>query len=127
MKNALIIIDMQYDFCEGGIIPYQKSLDIIPIINRIRDNYDFIIFIKDHHPENHCSFKEYGGIFPKHCIENSYGCRLHDDLILKNDDLIISRGSLQKYDSNSAFYDAEEINKNTKLKNFLIIWKKALY
>src|SRR5438045_2922284 len=121
MKTSLIIVNMQYDFCDGGPISYNKSLEIIPLINRIRDEYDKVIFIIDNHPENHSSFKKYGGTYPIHCVENTYGWKIHNDLIIKQEDLIINKGSLQKYDSDSAFYEAESINKESKLKNFLII------
>lgn len=119
MKNALIVIDIQNDYCNGGPMAYNNSLEIIPKINRIRDNYDMVIHIRDYHPENHCSFKYYGGKYPKHCIQNTFGSQFNIDLIIKESDIIINRGTLQKYDSNSAFYDAEEINKETKLRKIL--------
>lgn len=119
MKNALIIIDMQYDFCDGGPLAHYNSLEIIPIINRIRDQYDFTIFVGDKHPPNHSSFTSYGGLYPPHCIENTNGSKIHSDLIIRQNDLMIFKGTLQKYDSMSAFYDAEGISKYTKLKNFL--------
>jgi nicotinamidase/pyrazinamidase len=119
MKSALIVMDMQYDFCEGGIISHDKSLLIIPRINRMRDNYDSVIFTKKQLQHNHSTFKSYGGIYPPHCVLNTIGEKLHDDLIIKTNDIIINRGTLQKYDSNSAFYDAEAIEKVTRLKQIL--------
>lgn len=119
MKTALIIMDMQYDFCEGGIFPHDKSLVIIPRINRMRDKYDFVIFTKKQLQHNHSTFKLYGGNYPPHCVINTTGEKLHDDLIIKTDDIIINRGTLQKYDSNTAFYDAESIDKVTRLKQIL--------
>jgi len=121
MKKALLIIDIQNDFCDGGPMSHNKSFEIIPEINSIRDNYDLVIFIKKSLQSNHSIFKNYGGQYPSHCIEGTHGCELHDNIIVKEDDIIISRGTLQKYDSNSAFYDAEDINKQTRLKYILQI------
>ena len=121
MKKALLVIDMQYDCCEGGPMSHYNSLTLIPKINRIRDSYDIIIFIKKQYQFNHSSFKKYGGKFPKHCVEDTPGAELHKDLIIKEDDIIVCRGTLQKYNSNSAFYDAEDIEKETRLKYILYI------
>jgi nicotinamidase/pyrazinamidase len=122
MKSALVIMDMQYDFCESGVLPHEKSLLIIPRINRMRDTYDLIIFVKKQLQYNHSIFKQYGGSFPIHCVVDTNGEHIHDDLIIKTDDIVINRGTLQKYDSNSAFYDAEEIYKETRLKQILLAY-----
>lgn len=119
MKSALIIMDMQYDFCDGGILPHDKSLLIIPRINRLRDRYDFVFFLKKSLQYNHSIFKEYGGDLHSHCVSGTNGERLHDDLIIKPDDVVIHRGTLQKYNSNSGFYDAEAIYKDTRFKQIL--------
>lgn len=119
MKNALIIMDMQYDLCNGGPLAFEGSLNIIPTINRIRDNYDHVIFIKKRYPENHSNFKQFGGKNPKHCIQDTDGEKIHNDIIFTPNDFVISRGSLQKYDSTSAFYDAEDIDRETRLLTIL--------
>lgn len=117
--SALIIMDMQYDYCDGGPLAHNKSLLIIPQINRIRNDYDMVIFIKKRLQSNHSIFKYYGGTLPVHCVDGTNGEKLHGDLIINPTDIIIHRCSLQKYDSNSAFYDAESINKLTRLKQIL--------
>ncbi len=117
--SALIIMDMQYDYCNGGPLAHDKSLLIIPQINRIRNTYNLIIFTKKRLQSNHSIFKYYGGSFPIHCVDNTNGEKLHGDLLITPTDIIIHRCSLQQYDSNSAFYDAESINKPTRLKQIL--------
>lgn len=117
--TALIIVTMQYDFCNGGPLANEKSLQIIPKINRIRDDYDHIIFLKKSHQHNHSSFKLHGGTIQKHCMIDTHGWEIHNDIILKENDIIIEFGTLQKYNSMSGFYDADSINKETKLKNCL--------
>lgn len=121
-NNALIIMDMQNDFCDGGPIPHAKSLEIIPPINKLKEEFTHIFLIRELHQVNHSSFKEYGGNLPSHCIENQKGSEFHPYLeISPTTDIIISRGTLQKFDSSSAFYDAEDINKETNLKHILTI------
>lgn len=119
--KALIIMDMQNDFCDGGPIPHIGSLEIIPKINKIREDFQHVYLIRELHQENHSSFKEQGGKLPSHCIENTFGCELNHHLDIKKNDIIISRGTLQKFDSNSAFYVAEDINKETNLRHLLKI------
>lgn len=119
MSKALIIMDMQYDCCEGGPLAHEDSIRIIPKINSIRDDYDLVIFGIKSHPNNHNSFKQFGGLEPKNCIVNSNGHKIHDNLIINKNDIIIPRGTLQKYNSESIFYDAAEIEKLSKLKYIL--------
>lgn len=119
MKTALIIVDMQYDYCDGGPLPHDNSISIIPTINRIRNDYDHVIFLTKQLQFNHSCFKLYGGVHPSHVVKGTDGQKIHDDLIIKDNDIIITRGSLQKYDSSTGFYDAESIKKETKLKQTL--------
>jgi nicotinamidase/pyrazinamidase len=125
MRKALIIVDMQNDYCCGGPMAFKGSLKIIPEINRIRDNFDFTIFIKDLHPENHSSFKSNGGKFVRHCVINTFGSEIHKDITVKQSDFIINRGTQQEYDSDSIFFDAYGIDKMTNLKNILLVHKIA--
>lgn len=57
-KTALMIIDMQNDFCEGGSLAVTGSFEIIPIINQLREStkFDFVVKTRDWHPQNHVSF-----------------------------------------------------------------------
>lgn len=119
ISKALIIVDMQYDVCEGGPLAHEDSLKIIPKINSIRDEYELVIFSIKSHPKNHSSFKQYGGDNPKNCVLNTYGSKIHDDLIINSKDILICRETLQKYSSDSVFFEAEEIERTTNLKNIL--------
>ncbi len=120
-NKALIIMDMQNDFCDGGPIPHMKSLEIIPMINKLRDEFKCVILTRELHQANHSSFKEYGGKLHSHCIENQDGSKFNPHLEISPNDIIITRGTLQKFDSASAFYDAEDIQKETNLRHLLQI------
>lgn len=119
MRKALIICNYQNDFCIDGAIPIKKSLDIIPIINRIRDKFDIVIFIKDWHPRDHSSFISHGGKWIEHCIQDRYGAEINSGVYVDKMDEIIHKGSLSLYDSYSAFYNAKTVLKETNLNNIL--------
>ena len=56
MKRALIIVDVQNDFLPGGSLGIEGGFEIIDIINRIKDKFDFVLYTQDWHPEDHCSW-----------------------------------------------------------------------
>lgn len=119
-KKALIVIDIQYDICEGGPMANTNSLVIIPKINSVHDDYELVIFVKKTYNKDHILFKNHrGGIYPEHCIKGSYGSELHNDLIITASDLIINRCTDPNANSSSAFWDDENVCKETKLKYFL--------
>jgi nicotinamidase/pyrazinamidase len=118
MNKALIIIDLQYDFCDGGPMANANSLIIIPKINSIRDDYNLVIFIKKTHSHDNSSFKGFGGSIPLHCIVNTYGSQLHSDLIVNSFDVTINYCN-----SNSAFYDDQDKETLTQLKYILQVNK----
>jgi nicotinamidase/pyrazinamidase len=115
--NALIIIDIQYDFMPGGALAVKEGDQLAEPILSIRDNFDLIVFTQDWHPANHCSFKENGGIWPVHCVQNSRGAEI-DQRIIRPDDNIIRKGIYQYVDSYSGFWDNNRIHK-TELDDFL--------
>ena len=120
MENVgLLIMDMQNDFCNGYPMSNTKSLKIIPIINKLRNEFKYIFLTRELHQKNHSSFKNYGGKYLAHCIEGTEGAEFHEHLDRNDNDMIITRGTLQKYDSGSAFYDADEIGKPTNLRDLL--------
>lgn len=78
--DALIIVDMQNDFCPGGALAVPDGDSIIPTINSLIDNFAIIFATQDWHPANHISFKAFGGAWPPHCIANTDGANLRPQL-----------------------------------------------
>ncbi|MGC8942225.1 MAG: isochorismatase family protein, partial [Sulfurihydrogenibium sp.] len=81
---------------------------IIPTINRYIDIFEKkgnpVFFTRDWHPENHISFKDYGGIWPAHCVQNTKGAQFHQDLKIPSDNkFIISKGNYPDFDAYSGF------------------------
>ena len=73
--KILLIVDPQNDFCEGGSLPVAGATQAMKNISKhIKTNkYDFIAVTMDSHPKNHCSFVENGGIWPEHCVVDTFG------------------------------------------------------
>jgi len=108
-KNAaLIIVDPQVDFFEGGALPVPASNAIIPVIQNYIEKCcakRILIFVtRDWHPKNHSSFKEQGGSWPAHCIHDTPGAQFHAQLAIPSDAIIISKAQHQNEDAYSGFH-----------------------
>ena len=83
ITDALVVVDVQYDFIEGTLrIPNGK--DLIPEINKAimtaYDNGMLILFTRDWHPQDHCSFEGHGGSHTAHCVMGTRGAEIHPDI-----------------------------------------------
>lgn len=124
MKKALIVVDIQNDFCKGGSLEVPHANEIIPLVNELTKNemFDYIIFTKDWHPSNHKSFasqhkdkKEFdivdlNGIeqvlWPDHCVQDTPGSEINKDVDLNLPNMyIFKKGMDEGIDSYSGFYD----------------------
>ncbi|WP_108483197.1 bifunctional nicotinamidase/pyrazinamidase [Oceaniglobus ichthyenteri] len=119
-KSALIVIDMQNDFCPGGALAVSGGNDIVAGINALMPAFDAVILSQDWHPAGHSSFASshpgaapmsviempYGPqvLWPDHCIQGSHGAAFHPDLRIDGD-LIIRKGFNPAIDSYSAFFE----------------------
>lgn len=79
-NGALILVDIQNDFCPGGALAVDEGDEIIPIVNSLIAEFPLVISTQDWHPANHISFKEQGGPWPPHCVQGSPGAELHPGL-----------------------------------------------
>jgi nicotinamidase/pyrazinamidase len=80
MAEALIIVDVQNDFCPGGALAVAEGDEVIEPLHRLADEADVVVATRDWHPEDHHSFERHGGVWPDHCIQGSEGANLHPDL-----------------------------------------------
>jgi nicotinamidase/pyrazinamidase len=106
-NDALIVVDIQNCFCPGGELPVKEGDKIIPIINRYIHKFQKagakIIATRDWHPPDHKSFKEYGGIWPPHCLKGSKGAEFRSDLKLPQGTTVISTGDEASVEGYSGF------------------------
>lgn len=105
--DALILVDVQNDFCPDGALPVAGGDEIVPVLNRrlaaARDRGALVIASRDWHPADHCSFREQGGPWPRHCVQDSRGAQFHPGLQLPDDVVVVSKGCSPDRDAYSAF------------------------
>ena len=104
---ALIMVDMQNDFLPGGALAVPEGDKIIPLVNqytRFFSNLNLpVYFTRDWHPEETVHFKQGGGPWPSHCIQNTPGAEFHPDVFIPDKAEILSKGMDPRYDGYSAF------------------------
>jgi nicotinamidase/pyrazinamidase len=117
---ALIVVDVQNDFCPGGALAVAGGDQIVAQINNVMADYDAVILTQDWHPAGHSSFASsheaevfsniampYGPqvLWPDHCVQGSFGAAFHKDLVTDRADLILRKGYRPGIDSYSAFFE----------------------
>lgn len=103
-RDALIIVDVQNDFCPGGSLAVPEGDQVIPPINALlRKAQCLVIATRDWHPDDHCSFKEKGGTWPVHCVRETKGAEFHPDLDISRVGEIISKGTDPEKEAYSGF------------------------
>lgn len=122
-RTALIIVDVQNDFCPGGALAVAEGDQVVPVINRISGGYDVVVATRDWHPTGHVSFAstheghEVGEaitvdgleqvLWPDHCVQDTRGADFHPDLDLRPINLIIHKGTRRALDSYSGFLETD--------------------
>lgn len=122
--EALLIIDVQNDFCPGGALEVPKGDEVVPTINELSDQFDIVIQTQDWHPAGHSSFASshdgkkpfdtidmpYGTqvLWPDHCVQGSEGAEFHPDLNTDRSQLIVRKGFRKEIDSYSAFFENDD-------------------
>lgn len=95
MKTALIVVDIQNDFCPGGALAVTGGDEVITpancLISHFRKLGALIFYTRDWHPANHCSFKEFGGPWPMHCVQGTPGAAFHPALAVPADATIMDK------------------------------------
>jgi nicotinamidase/pyrazinamidase len=106
-RHALLVVDVQVDFCPGGALPAQNGERIIPAVNRYlaeaRGLGVPVYASRDWHPAVTTHFTAYGGEWPPHCVQNTHGAHFHPDLQLPPDTIVISKGQDPEHPGYSAF------------------------
>ena len=105
--DALIIVDVQNDFCPGGALPVPRGDEVVPVINRLLERHWLSVATKDWHPADHCSFESRGGPWPPHCVQGTAGAELHPKLDATKIRLVITKGSHPDRDAYSGFQGTE--------------------
>ncbi|MCD7060085.1 bifunctional nicotinamidase/pyrazinamidase [Pelagibacterium xiamenense] len=120
-QNALLVIDLQNDFCPGGALAVEGGDEIVPVVNGLIGQYDHVVLTQDWHPAGHSSFASshpgkapfediempYGPqrLWPDHCVQGTVGADFHPDLDWTKAELVIRKGFRSAIDSYSAFFE----------------------
>ncbi|OYV38530.1 MAG: nicotinamidase [Acidocella sp. 20-61-6] len=129
MQNhaALLVIDIQNDFCPGGALAVPRGDEIVPLVNHLAQRFKTVVLTQDWHPPGHISFASshpgkhpfetiplpYGeqALWPTHCVMASAGSALHSGLDIPHANLILRKGTQPNVDSYSAFLEADRTSK----------------
>lgn len=120
-QDALIVVDVQNDFCTGGALAVPDGEKVVPAINRIAQRFENVVLTQDWHPQDHVSFASnhrhkrpfetielgYGSqvLWPEHCVQGSAGANFHSALETVRASLVVRKGVHRDIDSYSAFYE----------------------
>ncbi|MBN1760305.1 MAG: isochorismatase family protein [Chitinispirillaceae bacterium] len=110
-NSALLVVDVQNDFCDGGVLAVTGSMTIIPRLNAYIDLFSArgmpVFASRDWHPVDSAHFTRHGGKWPDHCIRDTAGARFHPQLRLLHSTVIISKGTRREEDGYSVFDGAD--------------------
>lgn len=105
--DALIVVDVQNDFCPGGALPVPHGDEVVPALNRaiaLAAARNIPVYAtRDWHHSVHVSFREHGGMWPPHCLQDTEGAGFHPGLELPEGAVILTKGVRFDHDQNSAF------------------------
>ena len=122
-NEAILVIDVQNDFCPGGALAVAGGDEIVAPINALVPEFPVRVFTQDWHPSNHSSFASQHGaepfsttemsygtqvLWPDHCIIGSDGAALHPNLDTRSADMIVRKGFRREIDSYSAFFENDQ-------------------
>ena len=120
-SDVLLVVDVQNDFCPGGRLPVPRGDEVVPLVNRLAEEFAHVVLTQDWHPAGHHSFASahagrqpfetialtYGPqvLWPDHCVQGTPGAEFHPELRIPNAQLIVRKGHRHAIDSYSAFYE----------------------
>jgi nicotinamidase/pyrazinamidase len=108
--RALLVVDVQNDFCPGGSLATPKGHAVVPVINKLIDEFDFVVASKDWHPNETVHFEKW----PKHCVQGTKGAEFHPELHEQRFHKVFIKGTENVDDGYSSFEA-----KNENLEAFL--------
>lgn len=111
--TALVIVDVQNDFCTGGNLAVPNGEEVVPVINSLREEFQTVVLTQDWHPAGHASFASTHGVdvmsvkdigytskmWPDHCVQGTQGAEFRSDLIIEDTDLLLQKGNNKAVDS----------------------------
>lgn len=133
MNKALILVDIQNDFCPEGALPVKDGDKIVPVVNSLMNKFNLVVATQDWHTPDHESFANVHGkkpgdvinlygikqvLWPVHCVQNTYGAEFVKDLDKSKITKVFKKGTDKHIDSYSGFFDNDH-KKSTGLDKYL--------
>jgi nicotinamidase/pyrazinamidase len=124
--DALVVVDVQKDFCAGGVLEVPGGNEVIPVLNQWLSGTSMLkVATRDWHPPDHRSFQPQGGPWPPHCVKNTEGAQMHPDLLREEIDRIFSMGREPEQEGYSGF-ETPELSRYLKEKSISRLWVGGL-
>ena len=127
--DALVVVDVQNDFCPGGALPIEGGDAVVPVLNEwmaaAKAGGVPVFASRCWHPAGHISFAERGGPWPPHCLQDSEGAAFHPKLQLPEDAVLVTKGNRFDQDQNSAF-DQTGLAEELRLRGVKRLWVGGL-
>jgi nicotinamidase/pyrazinamidase len=133
-RDVLLVVDIQNDFCPGGRLAVPRGDEVVPLVNRLGEQFKHVLLTQDWHPPDHLSFASshpgkkpydtvqvsYGPqiLWPDHCVQGTAGAEFRNDLHLPKAELVLRKGYHREIDSYSAFFENDR-KTNTGLAGYL--------
>ena len=124
ITDALLVVDVQNDFCPGGALAVPDGDQVVPVINRLSELFEVVLHTQDWHPAGHHSFAsshdgkdpydvitvDYGEqvLWPDHCVQGTDGAAFHPELNITRSQLVLRKGFRRHIDSYSAFFENDQ-------------------
>jgi nicotinamidase/pyrazinamidase len=106
-RSALLVVDLQNDFCPGGALAVAEGDRVVDILNGLMPRFPTVVATQDWHPENHVSFAARGGEWPVHCVASTPGAAFHPQLEQGDIDLVIRKATEPEQEAYSGFDGTE--------------------
>ncbi len=128
-SDALLLVDVQNDFCPGGALAVADGDAVVPVLNRwieaARQGGAKVYASRDWHPTNHISFAARGGLWPPHCVQDTPGAAFHSDLDLHNNVVVVTKADDAEREAYSAF-DSGELAEHLRVAGIERLWVGGL-
>jgi nicotinamidase/pyrazinamidase len=106
-SDALVVVDVQKDFCSGGALAVPGADEIVPVINRLIPKFEKVVLTRDWHPADHLSFSTEPEFrdksWPAHCVADSPGAQFHEELQAPENAIVVNKGTQPDKEAYSAF------------------------
>ncbi len=118
---ALVLVDIQNDFCPGGALAVKDGDQVVPVANALMPKFPVVVATQDWHPADHCSFQPQGGPWPPHCVQGTPGAELHPGLEQSRITARVQKGFQRDRDAYSGFPGLDDVLQSHHVKRIYVM------